>query len=239
MGEEFKAKLQPIVEKLAPENRPLAQKDIDALLQAGAESTDHLFLIVRNQRLDPNLRETACWVLARLGGHEAEQVLLDVLSDRSPVLRRAAARSLGELGGDAAAQPLITAMMEDADAEVRTSAAYALGLLGDKQAVAPMITKLSDQAESARVRGTIAEALADLKDRAAVIPLIGALKDQAVEVRFWAAFALGELGDLRALPELERLAGTDHSVMPGYGAVSDEAADAIQNIQARAKNRDR
>ena len=45
-----------------------------------------------------------------------------------------------------------------------------------------------------------AEALADLRDGRAVAPLLAALEDPAAEVRYWAAFALGELGDPQALP---------------------------------------
>jgi HEAT repeat protein len=238
MTHEFKLKLQAIVEKLAPEGRAMAEKDIDDLLRAGADSTDDLFLILQAERLDPDLREAACWVLAKLGGDQVQQCLLDVLRDFVPALRSTAARSLGELGSAAAVQPL-ESLLGDSNVEVRVSAAYALGLLGDKHAVEQLIKKLADESEDPRVRGTIAEALADLRDQAAVVPLIGALKDQSVEVRFWAAFALGQLGDPRAVPELERLAASDQAALPGYGAVSAEATEAIQNIQARIKNQSR
>jgi len=45
----------------------------------------------------------------------------------------------------------------------------------------------------------VAEALAHSFDVRAVGPLIKALLDTSAEVRFWAAFALGELGDESAL----------------------------------------
>jgi HEAT repeat protein len=140
---------------------------------------------------------------------------------------------LGEVNADAAAPPLIGLLLEDTAIEVRVSAAYALGLLGDPQAIEPLIQKLDDQTEDARVRGTAAEALGDLRDPAGVMPLIAALNDPSAEVRFWAAFAVGQLGDPRALPQLERLAASDQAVLAGYGAVSAEAAEAIRNIRAR------
>jgi HEAT repeat protein len=233
MTEEFQVSLHEIVARLAPEHRSTGQRDIDALVLAGAGSTDDLIRILLNPRLEPDLREASCWALSRLGGDPVPQALLEVLRDRNPGLRSAAARALGEVNADAAAPPLIGLLLEDTAIEVRVSAAYALGLLGDPQAIEPLIQKLDDQTEDARVRGTAAEALGDLRDPAGVMPLIAALNDPSAEVRFWAAFAVGQLGDPRALPQLERLAASDQAVLAGYGAVSAEAAEAIRNIRAR------
>src|SRR5262249_31878414 len=121
MTDEFNVVLHAIVDKLAPESRTAGEKDINALLQAGRNSINDLFLILRNQRLDPDLREAACWVLARVGGDQVQQSLLDVLRDPSPGLRTTAARSLGELGSAVAVQPLENLMLGDSDVEVRVS----------------------------------------------------------------------------------------------------------------------
>lgn len=231
MRKEFKSKLQSIIEKLDPEFRAEGQRDIEAVLEAGATSYNDLLAILPNQNASKDIRTIVCWVLARLGNKRAISALLAVLEDKDPELRTAAVRSLGELGSKRAVRPLITALHTDEDVEVRLATAYALGLLGDKRAVKPLMTKLSDQNEEPKVRGITAEALADLKDRRAVTPLIVALSDESIEVRFWAVFALGELGDSRALPELERLAAMNHAILPGWGPVNEEAAMAIQRIQ--------
>jgi HEAT repeat protein len=91
-----------------------------------------------------------------------------------------------------------------------------------------------------RTRGCAqaAEALQCSHEPRAIGPLIEALRDASAEVRFWAAFALGELGGLgtpgvsEAVPELERLAATDQEVVPGWWSVSKEAADALDRLRA-------
>jgi len=61
------------------------------------------------------------------------------------------------------------------------------------------VAKLADRNEDPRVRGLAAEALTEAGERRAVPSLIAVLGDPSVEVRFWAAFALGELGNPAAL----------------------------------------
>jgi HEAT repeat protein len=140
---------------------------------------------------------------------------------------------LGELGEAIDVSTLVTILLQDDQNEVRQAAAYALGLIGDATSVEPLVNALLDLSQSSRVRGAVAEALADLKDRRAVAPLIEVLMDESAEVRFWAAFALGELGDAEALSELARLSATDDGSLPGIGTVRDEAASAMKQIYNR------
>jgi HEAT repeat protein len=127
---------------------------------------------------------------------------------------------------------LLAALQTDPDPDTRMSAAHSLGVLGDHRAVDPLLAKLADRTEDPRVRGFVAEALTGPQERRAVPFLIAVLDDPSVEVRFWAAFALGELGDSTALGALERLAQTDDAVVPGWRSVKDEAAAAIERIRA-------
>ena len=60
--------------------------------------------------------------------------------------------------------------------------------------------------------------------------LIGTLQDASSEVRFWSAFALGQLGDARAIPALEQLAMRDKTAVANWGTVREEALDAITQI---------
>lgn len=233
MCNDFKAKLQAIVERLGSEFRAQGQQDIDSVLRSGISSYEDLLAVLPNQSVNADIRARICWILAQLGDKRAVPALLVSLRDQDPDLRSVAAKSLGELGDKQAVQTLITALSEDENVEVRVAAAYALGLLGDNQAVEPLVSVLSDRSQEPRVRGMAAEALSDIKDSRAVSPLIAALTDVSVEVRFWATFALGELGDPQALPELERLAATDETIMPGWRSVSREATEAIQRIQER------
>ena len=232
MAGDFRARLMPIVEQLAPEFRAQGRHDVDVVLHSGVGSYDDLLALVRDPGTDTEIRLKASWLLGRLGDKHGVYALLAALRAQQPDVRRAAAQALGELRHRRAVQPLIAALLNDEDVGVRVAAANALGALGDKRAFEPLMSALGNPAGDPRVRGMAAEALADLRDRRAAPALITGLSDPAPEVRFWCAFALGELGDPFALAELERVAATDDAVVPGWGAVSQEAATAVQHIKA-------
>jgi HEAT repeat protein len=235
VGQDFKTKLQSVVEQLAPDDRALTEQGLEALLQAGGDSFEGFFAVLRDPSAGTNVRQTACWFLGRLGNkRQAVPALLGLLLDHEadPGVRGEAARSLALLRSKRSLQPLIAAL-GDTEVEVRTSAAYALGSLADERAFDALLKALSNREEDPQVRGMVAEALARFQDRRAVAPLIAALHDPSAEVRFWASFALAGLGDPQALPDLERLAAADEAVVPGWWSVKKEAADAIESIKAR------
>ena len=76
-----------------------------------------------------------------------------------------------------------------------------------------------------------AEALINLRGRGATDSLLKALGDQSAEVRFFAAFALGELRAREALGSLEEVARRDASVVRGFGSVAEQASKAIIQIR--------
>ena len=82
------------------------------------------------------------------------------------------------------------------------------------------------------IRGQAAESLGYLADERAVLPLIEALKNESLIIRYDAVFALGELGDARALPALEHIAATDTRTAPIGETIQQAALDAISRIQA-------
>ena len=49
-------------------------------------------------------------------------------------------------------------------------------------------------------------------------------------MRYWAVFALGQLGDERAVPLLTRIAKEDRATVEGWGSVADEAQAALEEI---------
>src|SRR5262249_47675164 len=102
--------------------------------------------------------------------------------------------------------------------DVREAAAYGLrehefNTGRTAHAIEPLLGVLENAAEEVRIREAAAEAVgvilrsADRRRkvfRRAVRVLIGALGDPAPEVRFWSAYALGEMPARAALDELRR-----------------------------------
>ena len=232
----FSLELKRIATDLPPEVRADAERDIGLLGRAGINSFELLVSALQDQGTSLDLRRVACWVLGRLRNKRDVDVLLSAFDEQDMQLSWEAAKSLALVKSKRALKPLIVALSEAKDRNKRQAAAYALGSLCDKRAVEPLIKTLTNTLEDATVRGQAAESLGNSRDRRAVGPLIAPLKDASTEVRFWSAFALGQLGDRRALKELTRLAATDRSILDGWWEVSKEASDAIACIRGEEKH---
>ena len=115
----------------------------------------------------------------------------------------------------------------------RTAAAFAMQIVTTPRTVRALETALKNKTENSRVRGEAAEALAHgHRKKSHDILLIGLL-DPNQDVRFWCAFALGEMAEKRALPALKHIAANDRRVVKGFHSVAKEAADAIENILSK------
>lgn len=246
MGLRFKEQLQRIVEKVAQEGRLQTQRDVASVLQAGGRSSKCLFEMIQDPAVSEDIRRTACWIAGRLGNLRAVSALLVALVAGSPMLREQAAIALGELQSKKSIPFLLSCMLNDPDSEVRMSAAYAFGLFFDSQrgsaqehVTQALISVLSNERESPKVRAQAAEVLGGRRERRALFPLLTALDDASAEVRFWAAFALGQLGDPYALTALERVVTTDQAVLPGWGPIGKEAEEAVQHILDRQSDEKR
>lgn len=117
----------------------------------------------------------------------------------------------------------------------RAAAAYVMQMVTTKKTIAALERRVADEAESPRVRGEAAEALAHSHRRKSHDVLLKNLNDKSKDVRFWCAFALGQMAERRAVPILSRLADSDRRLVRGFHAVSQEAKDAIRNIEIENK----
>lgn len=185
------------------------------------------------------VREAAAESLGILGDKRAARALLSSLADANALVRAAAARSLGHMGSRRALKPLIRTMLSDEAEEARMAATHALGALGDSRALDAMAAVMNNLHETPQVRGMAAEQLVTVGGDRKLDQLRAALRDSSPDVRFWAAFALGEIGAAEALPDLQRLAETDEAVVPGWRSVKQEAQDAIALIKKHSAQRDR
>jgi HEAT repeat protein len=157
-----------------------------------------------------------------------------------------AAQALIETPGRRVRQGLERLLASHERADVRAKAAWALGFHPQgPQAAESLLRTLRDLDEEVDVRAHAAEALGHLADRLGeherevLGALLHALRDSSPEVRFWSAFALGNLGDEAAIPALELLAARDEESVPGWWSIRKEANDSIKQILLAKRNRAR
>jgi HEAT repeat protein len=120
-------------------------------------------------------------------------------------------REIGALASEAIA-PLVGEMLGHEQSAKRQKAAFAAGLLRDVALAAPLSARLDDQA--ADVRGEAAMALSCLSFGAAFDKLVDRLeRDPDYWVRAACAYALGEMGDERAVPALRGALNDDDQLV--------------------------
>lgn len=182
---------------------------------------------------------------------DAIELLIEALKDKVPWRRVAAAEAVGEVGGDRAVIPLITALQEGPQ-NVKSVSAWKLGTIGDERAIEPLIRTLKEikigyrshsyNDESMKgyfwnveydknfgLRGSAAIALGEIGNAKAVKPLIEALQNKDFPIQVAASKALGQIRDHNAVePLIDTLKRGDPSVQ--YYAA--EALGNIGNKQA-------
>ncbi len=126
--------------------------------------------------------------------------LIQLLDDRRPDVKAAAAQSLGLIGDARAAQPLVHTLMEKPEGAWK-ELELALERIG-VPAVAAVSKALASNNADVRVVAT--NVLADIGDPSTVEPLARALGDANPEVRRRAAEALKTTANSRAVPSLIR-----------------------------------
>jgi hypothetical protein len=108
------------------------------------------------------LKETFAWDPADFNFYGAEQELTKLVRDKSPLIRRDAARRLGEHLKTAHPQ-LMAVLKKDKDDKVRMQAALALGAIGDPAALPAIEAALQNVEEPDHVREALLKAQAALK----------------------------------------------------------------------------
>jgi len=99
-------------------------------------------------------------------------ILVELLQDSSPDVRRTAALSLGKIGHSAGTQGLVEAL-SDPDPLVREYSAWALGQIGEEvntDATIALVSALGDENQS--VKNTAAKALGNVGLREPMVPLL-------------------------------------------------------------------
>jgi len=186
------------------------------------KSGSHTFFKGEDGRIfvydDEDFRVSVIAALGRLGDERAMEPLLETLLreddaagddddyDDDEELREAAARALGQIGGERAVAGLVKALHDKSD-DVRGAAAEALGEDGQK-AVEALLGALKDKQDGVRLKA--ANALGRLGDDVLSAGLVKALSREDDFVRRKAAEVVGYYSaDPEVLDKLTRLAETD------------------------------
>jgi HEAT repeat protein len=206
----------------------------------------------------PMVQAAAVRALGETGSERAAELLMGLLRDESSPLRAQASSALGKIGK--AGLPRLIAALKDPRPSVRALASEALGEQRSGDSVLALVDLVTNDSSAARAAGVEAlgkigapaglnaillvmrtgsvtvrrksiVALIHFPDPRVVDALIFELGDKDDEARQAAASALGEVGDERALAQLERVADNDSNADVRSASVS-----AIERLQARLRH---
>lgn len=181
-----------------------------------------------------DISDTILWALSQIPDDRSMEILIDLLKDKDPILRRRAAKVLGNMDRPETTKALVEALL-DQDANVRINAARALSTKKDPSILVALVLLLKDpvgevKSEVAKiiseiglpqtadhimpllddddvdVIGQAIEILGDLKEQRAVEKLIELLGDPALPHKYKIAIALSRINNLDSLKPLADLA---------------------------------
>ena len=161
------------------------------------------------------------------------------LHDREARVRAAAVLSLGRLGDVESALVIVESLSDPAEI-VRMAAALALGEVEPAPVSEALILKQLRHPD-ATVRLAATQALLGLERISFSGELVAALRDTNAKIRQGAAAALGETGDVRAVPDLlavlqrDAIAGVRAEAAFRLGKIGE---DRVTNVLARVSEAD-
>jgi HEAT repeat protein len=183
---------------------------------------------------DTEASRNAIAALERSGDSRAVKVICHALrTHRSPYVRARATGAL-ERFRDPSSIPALTAALRDDNIDAAQGAVWALAAIGPR----PLLRALETIPE---MWFNYVESLEPDKvlvrcGPEAVEPLLEALRTSNETIRCIAAKVLGEIGDSRALPELDRMSRDNFSPMTIEGSICQEIARrAAQKIRSRGQ----
>jgi HEAT repeat protein len=162
----------------------------------GRAAVEDLLPLLRSDH--PPLRNLGMDLLRALG-REHLDLLLPLLRDDDPDIRIFMADILGSASDAQVVKPLCDALLHDPEVNVRYQAAVSLGELARPEAAKSLNQALGDDEW---VRFAVIEALMKIRDESSVNALVRALDRSSELVSSMIIDALGELGNLKAVPLL-------------------------------------
>lgn len=193
----------PLVRALVDPEETVREAAAEALSgYSGAQVAEHATaLAAAYDRGSVAVRRGIVTLAGRVGGPDAQALLVRASVDPSDAVRLPAVTALGHGGADAPLDPLI-ARLTDASLEVRMAAVTAIGTIGRPEAFEGLLRALAGAPNN--VRDRIAEALAGIGHASLFERLPELEQSAALDVRLGIAWTLGKLGDAGGVPTLAR-----------------------------------
>lgn len=129
------AAVAPIAARVAAEPRPEAARAYAVFLGAIESPSGIPTLSALAHHADASVRAAAVVALARIGGHEANRLVVHALRDASPAVRTEAAKGVAWIGDRSVAGIVMARLKEETEAAVLVPLLDALGELKETRAV--------------------------------------------------------------------------------------------------------
>jgi len=221
---------------LTEEEATDARTYVERLYKAGVTSLPQLVQTVSDVQTNPAVRDMAYSLLAWLRVRNASTVLTRAFEqEQNDSFIWAAANALVRARAEDAV-PTLLSVLERSSPTKEAAAAWTLGWLGGSHAVPVLRSVAMDSHRAVEVRAHATEALGLLHAAEAVEDLIALLSVQSPELRYWAAYSLGQIADPASVPELERVAASDSGVLSNERSVRQEAIEALAAIHAKERD---
>lgn len=162
----------------------------------GRKAVEGVLPLLRDD--DAPVRNLGMDLLRALGNQHLE-LLLPYLKDEDPDIRIFMADILGATDDVAAVQPLCSALLHDPEVNVRYQAAVSLGELARQEAAKSLNQALDDDEW---VKFAVIEALMKIRDDSSINAFVRALDRSSELVASMIIDALGEMGNIKAVPML-------------------------------------
>jgi HEAT repeat protein len=207
---------------------------ISAIKSSGDDSLDPELLQILRGTSSPAVAAAVLELFAQEQKRDAEALALERLADpqsRDPRVLVPCMRYLAVIRSTAAAGPL--AGFLDSSDELAGAAIQALAALGQQSSGEALLARLRAPEYSAALKAQLLLALGALKYQPAVEDLIAVVAnpDEERVRRMYAASALGEIGDARALPALRELLTAQDALLRTYAAAA-LAGFALPEVEA-------
>ncbi|MGN6109810.1 MAG: HEAT repeat domain-containing protein, partial [Kofleriaceae bacterium] len=211
--------LQPLLEALRDEKDTSQQRVAVAVLghlgNKGAAaplvhmarqepSKDARMIGTMQESLDREVRVDALVAAGRLGDAKVLADVLPLMENTEIAMREAATFTAGRSGDRRAVPALLKALGELRRPSVQTLACFGLAQMDDPRVAPALIAAIGDARKDDPTRAACAYALGVRRSAAGVPALLATLTDNRGEAQRLAAWALGQIGETRALGPLIR-----------------------------------